>query len=136
MNLQQSIDHLRRLGFVVSKHPHCDLYDIHRIGRKQFCPSALFEEYWKPAWRLRPSMLYDWSQEPYCYRVRGVLRFARDHSAASRQRTTIKRNVKQTSKGKDRTFKRKLTTSHDIQKIDDMSSHNHPLRTDDIWNWT
>lgn len=130
-NIQTSIAHLNRQGFVVFKHPSKPLYDVHRIGHKQYCHSPNY----KPWISSRQSRYYKYDQEPYIYTVRGLIQFAQDYSSNSKQRTTIKGNVKRFDKGKNRTAERCLINSRDLDKIEDRASHHQHLKTEDIWCW-
>lgn len=130
-DIQTSIDHLKRIGFAVFKHPQKDLWDIHRVGRKQYCPSPNHKP-WRPRGR---SIYYNWDQEPFIYTNKGLIRFAREESSASRQNTTIKGRVKRFDKGKNRTAERNLINSRDLEVLEDQTSHRSPTKTEDVWCW-
>lgn len=129
--LQGAIDHLRHIGFVVNKHDKLPLYDIHRIGSKQYCPSPSFQRLWP----MCDSAMYKWSKEPFVYTVRAVLRYAKDHSSSSKRRTSIKRNVKKNSKGRNRTIERIVINRGDIEAVDERMSSKKPTLTGNIWDW-
>lgn len=108
-NLANAIHHLKQIGFVVLKHPTKNKYDIHRIGRKEYCESPNYGSFW----RKMPDY-------PFCHNERELIKFAKIYSSENNQNSVKKQYLKSSAKVVRKTRTRKTLQSHDLDKIDEL----------------
>jgi hypothetical protein len=114
MNLQESITHLEKQGWKVNKVG--DSFTINQVGRGL-------------TWNYRnPNKGKD-----HLFDAAGVIHFTNIFSS-TKQRTTLKENLKSFSNGKERAHVRNLLKSNDLDRIGELSTK-HPTKKEDIWSW-
>ena len=115
MNLKESIAHLKRLGWHVSKEGK--KYRCHRIGHKRYCNSPKYS-------LLSRDKDYD------LYSVRELIFLAKTFSSENNQNTAIKKCVKKGQK-KERRIVRDAISIGDLDKIDEL----YTKKFDDVRNY-
>ncbi len=107
MNLQESITHLRKIGWHVSKEG--EKYRAHRIGYKAYCNSPVYK------------LLY--RDEDYnLYSPRELISKAKAFSSESKQETAIKKKVKAGQKKKERPKVRDTLSTFNEDEIDNLDT--------------
>jgi len=109
MNVQESIKHLQRIGYVVEKHLG-GKYKIHRIGQSEF-----------------PDI------ENFFYSQRDLIKYAKVFSSENNQNSAIKRRIKKFDNSKNRAATRALLKKNE-ETIDSFGP-NAKLKREDRWNW-
>jgi len=109
-NLAKAIHRLKEMGFVVNKHPTKEMYDVHRIGSKEYCPS--------PDW---PNYFARYG-DPFDRNPREVIKFSNIYSNLNNQNTAKKQFVKSTAKRARKSSDHNLlkTNNYDLDKIDEL----------------
>lgn len=118
MNLQESINHLRKIGWHVSKEG--EKYRAHRVGYKKYCSS--------PKYNFPDDMWKDFD----LYSPRKLIQLAKSFSSENNQSTAIKKRVKSNQKTKTRRKTRDTLLSCDEDKIDNLADE----KLDDAWNYS
>ena len=119
MNLEESITHLRKIGFVVSKMPNGN-HSIARIGYKEG----------RPAGSSRWGYIIP---EDTGYDARGVIAYAKMHSSSNNQNSALRQSVKHIT-GRQRARVREIIASRDEETMDEKLS-THYQKDDDQWNY-
>lgn len=114
MNLQESIAHLKRLGWHVSKEG--EKYRCHRIGYKEYCNSPNYKLLYRDK---------DWN----LYSPRELIAKAKIFSSANNQNTTLKKKIKTGQKTKERPKVRDTLSTFNEDEIDNLST----IKLEDRW---
>lgn len=107
MNLQESIAHLRKIGWHVSKEG--EKYRAHRIGYKEYCHSPNYNRFYK-------------DENHNLYSARELIQLSRCFTSANGQNTAIKRKIKTGQKNKERPKVRDTLSTFNEDEIDNLNT--------------
>lgn len=116
MNLQESIAHLRKIGWHVSKEG--EKYRAHRIGYKEYCNSPNYKLLYRDE---------DWN----LYSPRKLIALAKIYTSENNQNTAIKRKIKTGQKKKERPKVRDTLSTFNEDEIDNLST----IKLEDRWSY-